>query len=606
MVKAARQLDPNDDVFEKHRNKEFQWVLSLPAPDLDRSTDNCSTSGDQDCIGDGKRRYFGCNLLDWTKPPGAGHRLPGDPEDKYILLATPIDLQADQSTPEEVEFTTHQFQIVQDHTQNSIKMTASPLSQSPLRLADAAHRPSPVSATSTQWSTIPEASEDDDNTLSSDAPHKVREASLRPAEDCFDELQRAEVESAELKDELDAITAAASQMSLNKSQSERASVSTKHQGPSSTTGVRQRLPMIESGQKSETRSTAQETNARRDISESTVVSSPETSLSETSQQQVDQDVGRKPPTATLRRVARPASLAPPKPFQKSHKQPTYSAYELPGEKVARELKEKKAARLSMQFDPQKADEATPPQRTRSIRSSKPPTVADFELPGERLSRQKKERFEQKLKEQEEQARERRQFKARPSPASASPTVRSTFTSRQRQTPGQSEQSNVYSPSGEYSARAGASKRQSVTMTPSAARTVSASSATTASATGRGRTSSAGSTKASTRATSSSVSSVASDGKHTSVPAKAAHQQKLSGRQIYNRDNSKEQDKRDREESIRLAREKYAQRSRTLAATSRARRQQQSSSNQEDTVVASPKGAAPQVPKHRDLYTGKNF
>lgn len=520
LVRAARQLNDNENVFEKHKEKNFDWVLSLSAADVDRSLQSGSGTGALKAPGKNDRRYFGCNLLDYIKPAGSENQPAGHPEDRYILLATPIDLEAEQSTTTSVEFSTHQFQVIQDQTWN-INMGESKLTDNVPGVAGSTYRPSPTSATSAKWSTAVAVSEDSDNTLTIDPNFEIK-APLSTVEDSIEELDRFE-------DDIEAITTAASGLALADSQKPKA-----------------RLPKE-----------AQTTSP-------------------------NQSASQKQPKATLRKVARPASLAPPKPIQKATKQPTISTFELPGERVARELKEKKAARLSMQFDAQKVAEANSPQRTRSIRSSKPPTIANFELPGERLSRQKKERFEQKLKEEEEEARRRRQFKARPPPSSAAPTVRSTFTSRQRQSTGQPEQGSPHSPKTEASPRSGTSKRQSMTMAASSARTLSTSTASTVSLTARGRTLSTGSTQASTRATSPSVGSVASGRKRSSVAAEDIQQQKVRGRQIYNRDNtrgrSKEQEKRDREEAIKLARQKYAQMSRNLAATSRAKRSQQQSSS----------------------------
>lgn len=592
LVKAARQLNDSDNVFKKQQEKQFEWVLSLSAADVDRSLESASNLVASHPRGGNDRRYFGCNLLDWSKPAGSQNRLPGQPGDKYILLATPIDLQAGQPATTNGSFSTHQFQVIQDQTRNN-DMAVSQITNTPPGIASSAYRPSPLSATSTQWSTAAEASEDSDNTLTFD-PRRGTKGPLSTVEDSIEELDQFE-------DDIDAITTAASQLGLANSQTKSARDPKEYQPSSPNKGARQSSSAISTPQRQYVPMRIQRPGSLRMSSED----APKSLAAS------DEDAGQKQPTATLRKVARPASLAPPKPIQKATKQPTISTFELPGERVARELKEKKAARLSMQFDPQKAAEANSPQRTRSVRSKKPPTVANFELPGERYSRQKKERFEQKLKEEEEEVRRRRQFKARPSPATVAPTVRSTFTSRQRQTTGQPEQGSPYSPTAEPSPKSGASKRQSVTMTPSTARTVSVSTASTASATARGRATSTGSTQASTRATSSSVGSVTSSRKHSNVSTEDIQQQKVRGRQIYNRDNStgrsKEQEKRDREEAIKLARQKYAQMSRNLAATSRARRsQQQSSSVQHEATASSPKAIAPQVPKHREAHVDRDF
>lgn len=549
-------MDPQDNIFEKHRRKQFQWVLSLPDPagsDFDQSSDSASDCCSHHIPGEGEKRYFGCNLLTWTKPAGEENQLPGGPADKYLILATPIDLTPDQSTTANLEFTTHQFRVLQQDTED-IGMTSAQVMGTPKGVADSGYRPSPLSATSAQWSTGAEPSEDNDNTLTVDPSGEMQEP-LSTIEDSLEELDH-------LEEEIEAISAAATQVTLEDRQDKGNRMREEQSSFSSDNAARETFSAKRSGQRTRKAEPQRPSPARNS----------------SSTKDPDQSAGRTLPTATLRKVARPASLAPPKPIHKAKKQPTISTFELPGERVARELKEKKAARLSMQIDPQKTAEASSPQRTRSIRSSRPPTVPNFELPGERYSRQKKERLEQKIREEEEEMRRRRQFKAKPPPSVAAPTVRSTFTSRQRVTPvGPSDRSSPFSPAAESSPRSGAAKRQSMTMTPSAVRTASMTSASTVSVsvTGRSRNSSIGSTQVSTRATSSSGDSVASGSKRNMMSTEEAQQQKVRGRRIYNRDNTagqtKEQEKRDREEAIKLARQKYAQMSRNVATQGRARR-----------------------------------
>lgn len=544
--------------MEKHRKKQFQWVLSLPAPagsSLDHLLDGSSDPDPHHIPGEGERRYFGCNLLTWTKSAGKENQLPGDPEDKYLLLATPIDLKPDHSTTANLEFTTHQFRILQLDTQN-LEMAASQVMSTPLSATGNAYRPSPLSATSAQWSTVAEASEDSDNTLTIDPRHEAKKP-LSTIEDSFEELDQ-------LEENIEAIAAAATQMTLDDRQDKATYIRGEQESASPSTVAKTAPPASQPVQRTPARPGKDETSRRSSTRNSTLMSD------------FDKDVEQAQPAATLRKVARPASLAPPKPIQRNNKPPTIPTFELPGERVARELKEKKAARLSLQANSPKAAAVSSPQRTRSVRSTKPPTVPNFELPGERYSRQKKERLEQRLKDEEEEIRRRRQFKARPPPSAGAPTVRSTFTSRQRQTTtGQSEQGNSFSPAAESSPKAGASKRQSVTMIPSSVRTASIKSASTVSTTARGRTSSIGSSQVSTRATSSSAGSVASGSKRNTMSTEEIQQQKTRGRHVYTRDNnvarSKEQEKRDREEAIKLARQKYAQMSRDLAAQSRARK-----------------------------------
>lgn len=501
------------------------------------------------------RRYFGCNLLTWTKTTGNEDQVPGDPDDKYLLLATPIDLKPDQDTTENIEFTTHQFRILRQVTTN-FEMAAPPVSATPSTAGGSSHgyRPSPLSTNSAAWSTAAEASEDSDNTLTMD-PRREMKAPLSTIEDSFEEID-------ELEDALAAVTL--------QTQSDEPS-------PQRTTVARQTSSTALSGPKpSGFVRSAKNAASRSSTGRNSLPFSEFT-----------QDAERTPSKATAapRKVARPASLAPPKPIQKASKAPTIPTFELPGERVARELKEKKAARLSMQIDTQKGTEASPPQRSRSVRSSKPPTIPNFELPGERISRMKQERLAKKREEEERAALERRQFKARPPPSSAAPTVRSTFTSRQRQsTMGTPEHEGPFSAATDSPPKSGVSKRQSMTMSPSAARTVSIASASTVSGSVRGRTSSIGSSHVSTRPTSSSNGSVSSGSKRVSVSTQEIQQQKARGREIYTRDNSwsknKEQEEVERKEAIKLARQKYAEMSRKTAVQGRNRRSQPFASSED--------------------------
>ncbi|EHL03732.1 hypothetical protein M7I_0380 [Glarea lozoyensis 74030] len=71
---------------------------------------------------------------------------------------------------------------------------------------------------------------------------------------------------------------------------------------------------------------------------------------------------------------------------------------------------------------------------KTIKSTKAPTKSNFELPGEALSRKKKEAHEARLKAREEEERKRREFKAKPVRKSLVPDYipRETAASRARQ------------------------------------------------------------------------------------------------------------------------------------------------------------------------------
>ncbi|KAL2282097.1 hypothetical protein FJTKL_11148 [Diaporthe vaccinii] len=621
LVKAARRLDPLENTFEKHSKKQFQWVLSLPAsvcstPDQPRQSLDSQLNIAASCISSQRdRRYFGCNLLTWTKAVGREEQLPGDPEDEYLLLATPIDLTPDQTKITDPEITSHRFRVIgqKDH---DLAMATSRMMSSPASAATSGRGHFNTTPQSVDWSTAADASEESDNTLTIDPPRRLMTAPMSTIEDSFEEIDQ-------LEDEFEAVAAATrlAQMSNTRGKKPRGQVAQHSPSPKPTSKTTTPNGKATFKMASSVRGKPSE-------------SSPRSSTRKPSPPKADSEAEKPNLTTTTRKVARPASLAPPKPLQRASKAPTIPTFELPGERVARELKEKKAARLSMQLDslkladdkagsqrppsfrsskpptipdfelpgervarelkekkaarlsmqvdPQKlAESSPPPQRIRSVRSSKPPTVPNFELPGESHSRMKKEKLAARLKAEEEEIRQRRQFKARPPPSSmgGSATVRSTFTSRQRESQGgTSDQQSTVSPLG-ASPRSGASKRQSVTMTPSVARTVSNASASTAQ-TNRGRTSSVGSSHFSARATSSSNASVVSASKRSQVSNEEMQEQKSRGREIYTRDNSygqdKERDKLERQQAVLLARQKYAEQNRMLVASKRLKQQQSSS------------------------------
>lgn len=265
-------------------------------------------------------------------------------------------------------------------------------------------------------------------------------------------------------------------------------------------------------------------------------------------------------------IARPTSLLPPKPPARSSKPLTVPTFELPGEAVARRLKEQREARLSMQAIPEQASVAGPPARPRS---SKPLTRPTFELPGEAISRQKRLDREEKLRKQEQDERDKRQFKARPNRSSMAPSTlpRETIASRARTNKGALAENSA------RAASSTVSKRHSIAITPAngPAPSTGESSQTVSQAPSRGRNSVIGSpliTQVS-RATSASTGSVhGSVGKRSTMSAEELQQQKLRGKGIYVRDNSftvdRERERREREAAAKHARQEAAERSRQLS------------------------------------------
>ncbi|GAB0144207.1 hypothetical protein EsHS_00004689 [Epichloe bromicola] len=240
-------------------------------------------------------------------------------------------------------------------------------------------------------------------------------------------------------------------------------------------------------------------------------------------------------------------LGTPKQPVKSAKPPTVPKFELPGEAVARRLKEQREARLAQQAEAQKA-QAPPAPKPRANKTLARPT---FELPGEAISRRKREEREAKLRAEEEEARKRREFKARPVRQSiGAPTApRETLTSRVRQS----------KPLLEANGDSGVQrKRLSVVVAGDDTHNPSMNNSPQS----RGRNPGLPSTEAS-RATSASTGS--GDGKRNSVSLEELTVQRQRGREILSKDNSytqeKKKGKQEREVTAKMAREEAAERSR---------------------------------------------
>ena len=134
-----------------------------------------------------------------------------------------------------------------------------------------------------------------------------------------------------------------------------------------------------------------------------------------------------PPTAAKR-----ISSIHKTPFQpaKSTKLPTRPIFDLPGEAVARKLKDKREERLRNENE-EECKKVEVKSVLRPVKSTKPLTHPTFELPGDSIARKLKEQREIRLKQQEADAEPKKAFKARPVRASEAPVVKSTATSKAR-------------------------------------------------------------------------------------------------------------------------------------------------------------------------------
>ncbi|CAM1510449.1 Fc.00g007840.m01.CDS01 [Cosmosporella sp. VM-42] len=236
---------------------------------------------------------------------------------------------------------------------------------------------------------------------------------------------------------------------------------------------------------------------------------------------------------------------------KSTKPPTVPNFELPGEAVARRLKEQREARKAQQAEAQKTYVAPPRPR-----SNKPLTKPTFELPGEAISRKKREDREARLKAQEEDARNKREFKAKPVRYSinSSTLPRDTATSRARQTKISSDD--------DANKQSDTPKLKRLSIGVSRGNSISNKSPQA-----RGRLSTMASHENLSRATSSSTGSA--NGQRSSLSAEELQLLKQRGKEVFHRDNTrfkedKEREKREREMATRLAREQAAERSRVAS------------------------------------------
>ncbi|KAF2872378.1 hypothetical protein BDV95DRAFT_382310 [Massariosphaeria phaeospora] len=131
---------------------------------------------------------------------------------------------------------------------------------------------------------------------------------------------------------------------------------------------------------------------------------------------------------------RPISMPPP---PKSTKPPTKPNFQLPGEVTAARLKAQKEERLKRETEGQaptgRSFSMPPPPKTKS---TKPPTKANFQLPGEAVAARLKAQREERLKREEEDAEGAKKptFKARPVPVhkNTPALVRQTASSKARE------------------------------------------------------------------------------------------------------------------------------------------------------------------------------
>ncbi|KAK5660757.1 hypothetical protein OQA88_12123 [Cercophora sp. LCS_1] len=532
---ALRDIPSNAEQLAKHQAGQWEWVLELPAADKsDAAQDgeplHDNSHEDTRSPHEGERRLlFGCNLLRRKAPERNGKGKEIEATNRYTILATRVE-ESEPVTAREAEAAEDMSMISTTQADTTIIRMASP---------------HPEIAGERRTSEIALSAKNDDiveqlRVLPPARPVSRIEDSVE-ALDKFEEQLEAINEVTRLERVLspEEMKGVAAQQKANTTL-KRTSSTVKKSGASTVRA----------------RSTVERSSSLRKSA----------SMSFSQDEEKPTSAGIKAPRKSL--VTRPASLLPPKPPAKSSKPPTVPTFQLHGEVVAQRLKAQREARLSRQITPEQAAMAAAaysPSKPH-VKSTKPPTRPTFELPGDAISRRKREEREAKLRQQQEEERKRREFKARPVRTSMVATAyipRETIASRARQSKAADGEVTVVTP------RATVNKRHSIAVAPTPRTTTG---------TVRGRSqltvdSVAGTSRATSTSTGSihggeGAGSVISVSKRSTVSSEEQQNQKARGREIFARDNSlaaeRERERREKEMATKLARKEAAERSRQLS------------------------------------------
>ncbi|KAI0541684.1 hypothetical protein GGR58DRAFT_510750 [Xylaria digitata] len=522
---AARSIPPLEVQLAKHRDGLFEWILAVTVPgDSKSQLDNSSRIEDRK---GNRKAYFGCNLLSEPYSRNDEVHKTDTLANSYLLLVTPVE-----------------------ETDNVLEIFCDPIGNSKMALPEINLGHSTPEKTSeydslrgdneiTPNSTL--CTRGDDSFVESTTSRSPQDP-VRRIEDSFEALDI-------LEDQLEAFDKVArfNQFIPNKQTPSNVKPTAKTECTTPSPCVRFATPQ------------PQHTFIRPSSASLRVKSASEprrTALRKATSMNLDphkfkteeKNWGQHSPNTSAVRGTTDSS--PRSLVANSTKQRAVSIFELPGDAVARQLKEKKEARLVSQ-------RATQPTMSslRRAKSAKLPTRPTFELPGEAISRRKREEHQAQLKIQEDEERKRREFKARPVPSHMMPATvpRETIASRARQNKAALTENSAQTPT--------LNKRPFAIM-GCHSRSALSSSINQSQPRGRGLRAEGLSIQPS-RATSTSTAS--RSGNRSSLSIEDVHMQKLRGHEIYRRDNSwtdnRMREKCEREAIARLAREEAAERSR---------------------------------------------
>ncbi|KAL2131136.1 hypothetical protein VTI74DRAFT_5521 [Chaetomium olivicolor] len=552
---ASQNLPSAQHQLSKHHEGQFEWLLSVPVKAAPGSRPRADSHDDAELARGEKTLYFGCNLVRRRTQSGGALGEDDKPTDVYTLLATRVEGENDFAMHMDAEIA----RLQSEASQPQIKE----VSMGERQNGGLDVPPSPGLLV-------------DIKDYGHDAIVEERSRPVSRIEDSVEALDK-------LEEEIEALAEVAQ---LERVLSPEA-LAQKTDGASAKSTPMKRATSV--------RLAPNSAKARTVERSSSVRKSVSTSTKEDAQPAVVGSAGK---------VPRPTSLLPPKPPAKSSKPSTVPAFELPGEAVARRLKEQREQRRSQQITPeqQAATAAAFSPSKPHFKSSKPPTRPTFELPGEAISRKKREEREAKLRAQEEEERKRREFKARPIRASLvvpytvpRDTLASLARQKARQTEGSSDSngttitptsskkrlSMAFPPSSTSRPQPSTATPTATAATPSRGRNQTSSTSSdqpmsiSATSTSRATSTSAASTRSGTslrsRHTNSSTThntSTTSSRRSTVLSSEDLAQQRQRGKDVLAKDRSfaaeREREKRERENAAREARREAAERSRMLS------------------------------------------
>lgn len=474
MVKQFEKLDSTDSAqLAKHRGGQYGWVVSLPAKS--KSADEGTTrepSSTQD-----KKVHFGCTLVRADGNSELVRRNRSDSGNTYTLIATPIETPMEEDGRPSTGHMEPMFEkavktaIPAITEADDVKSLHGMIEEAKSLIGSHQHNVSPASGYAAQsWDGVAEAesapsstraehgenpkmqpsapadriSEQAPSVKGGDGDRRERHASLDlrywddQKGDCSNECTSP---SSRIEDSLEALDEFEERL-------EAISEATQLDRVLSPGTIMRPGPRLVVAEKPTTRRPT--TNVTKPTSRRPTSSPPRGRPTERKASGRKVAATRSPPVLAPGRgqekkhakpttapkrlsVTKPASLQPPKPLARTVKPPTVATFELPGDAVARRLKAKREARLSLSTPNQVSRVgSTSPAKAKTV--GKPATRPNFELPGEAISRRKREELEAKLKAQEEEERKRREFKARPvrtSISSGTLSYRETAASRAR-------------------------------------------------------------------------------------------------------------------------------------------------------------------------------